>query len=283
MQVGLRAVWVSVAVWTVLSGSPAAHAQRQVSVRGSDTMLPLLERWRDAYGRESGRTASVAGGGSASGIAALLSGSATAASVSGPLSPADRDRARSRGVVLHETPVALDALAIVVRADNPIESIRLDTLAQIYAGRLTDWSQIGGKAGPILPVARGEGSGCQALFLAEVLKFRRPSSAPIVAASPADVVRLVRSREGAIGYGSVALFAREPDIKVLAVAASPGDEPVPPTEAAARERRYPLWRHLNLITNGRPTGEVRRFLDFARSEEGQKIAERAGFFRLDRP
>lgn len=283
MGTGLRTVWLLVALWASLSLSLTAHAQRQVSVRGSDTMLPLLERWRDAYRQDTGRAVSVSGGGSRAGLAALIAGSSTVASSSGPLTAADRDRARSRGLVLVETPVALDALAVVVRNDNPIESISLDTLAQIYSGRLTDWSQIGGKALPIVPVVRADGSGCQALFLARVLNFQRMSPAVAVAASPADVVRLVRSREGAVGFGSLSLFAREPDIKVLPIAAKAGEDPVLPTETAVRTRQYPLWRHLNLVTNGRPTADARRFVDFVLSDQGQKLAEQAGFFRLERP
>lgn len=278
-----RLALLVVASFSLLSTGLSGFAQRQVSVRGPDTMLPLLERWRQAYRTATGRTATVSEGGSGAGILALTAGSATIAASSRPIPPPERDSARSRGILLTETPVALDGIAIVVRSDNPIASVDLQTLADIYTGRLDNWGQIGGKNRPIAPIVQRSDSDCQDLFLDRVLNFRRPVPNLTVAATPKAVVGLVRSLEGAVGYGSVALFSREPDIRVVPISAKPGDEPLLPTEANIRERRYPLWRILYLVTNGRPTGEVQRFVEFARSPEGQRIVEQSGFFRLDAP
>ncbi|HJL20193.1 MAG TPA: phosphate ABC transporter substrate-binding protein, partial [Sandaracinaceae bacterium LLY-WYZ-13_1] len=161
---------VSTAALAACSGS-FGDARQRLSIRGSDTMVILAQRWAEAYmATHPETTVQVTGGGSGTGLAALINGTTDIANASRPIH--DRERRylrRNRGAEAHETPVALDAVAVYVHGDNPIESLTIEQLAGVFRGQIEDWSELGEEPGPIVLYSRENNSGTYAYFKEHVL------------------------------------------------------------------------------------------------------------------
>ena len=252
-----------------------------VTVKGSDTMLVLNQRWSEAFGKSHpDSTIAVTGGGSSLGIEAFIEGDADICAASRPLRKTEIDAARSRGAVANRIAVALDGLAIAVHPANPVKSITMDDLRGIYTGRIRNWRQLGGSDLPIVPLSRDLYSGTHSFFQHSVLRDQDWAPSVRFLNSTPEIVTQVSRLPGAIGFGGVGYFGDKSTSKLLAVAPRTGAEPVPLTEEAVRSKKYPIWRHLYFYTNGRPKGSTQSFIDFCLSEEGQRIAEEVGYFSL---
>jgi phosphate transport system substrate-binding protein len=255
-------------------------ASANVTIRGSDTMLIMNQRLAEAFGQKNSNVAvNVTGGGSSIGINAFINGVANIAAASRPMRFSEIQRARSRGAIANEIPVALDGLAIIVHRSNPVKSLTMDQLRRIYIGQVTNWSQVGGSNSPIVVFSRDSNSGTYGFFQANVLKNQNWGKGVRFMPSTADELREVGKSEGGIAYGGVAYFKGDNRVKIIPVAAGNG-APVEPTEANVRSKKYPIWRYLYYYTNGKPTGETKRFIDFVLSPEGQSVVERVGYYSL---
>lgn len=260
-------------------GFSAIAGQRQISVKGSDTLLVLNQEWAEAFGKKSGNVA-VTGGGSSIGINAFINGVTDICASSRKIRKSEGDRARSRGAIVNEIPVALDGLAILVHSSNSISSLDMDQLRRIYVGQITNWKQVGGSDMPIVAYSRDSNSGTYGFFQENVLKNQNWGHAIRFMPSTSEEAREVARTPGGIAYGGVAYFKGKPSTKIIPISAKKGSAPVAPTEANVRNRSYPIWRYLYYYTNGKPTGEVKRFIDFALSNEGQQIVERVGYYSV---
>lgn len=262
---------------TLAASLPAL--QRQVSVRGSDTLLVLNQEWAEAFGKKNGNVA-VSGGGSSIGINAFINGVADICASSRKIRKSEVDRARSRGAIVNEIPVALDGLAIIVNSSNSVSSVSMDDLRRIYVGQITNWSQVGGSNEPIIVFSRDSNSGTYGFFQENVLKNQNWGKAVRFMPSTSEEAREVARTPGGIAYGGVAYFKGKKGIKIIPVSRTKGGEAVAPTEENVRSKKYPIWRYLYYYTNGRPSGEIKRFVDFALSSEGQQIVERVGYYSV---
>lgn len=264
----------------ILLGTVSAQAQRkQVSVKGSDTLLILNQEWAEAFGKTGGDVA-VTGGGSSIGINAFINGVTDICASSRKIRKSEVDRARSRGAIVNEIPIALDGLAIIVHASNPISSLDMDQLRRIYIGQITNWSQVGGPDMPIVPFSRDSNSGTYGFYQETVLKNQNWGKSVRFMPSTSEEAREVARTAGGIAYGGVAYFKGKSNIKIIPIAARKGATPVAPTEENVRNRSYPIWRYLYYYTNGKPSGETKRFVDFVLSPQGQQIVERVGYYSL---
>lgn len=256
-------------------------ASATIVIRGSDTMLLLNQHWATAYAKVNPKTTiTVDGGGTKVGIRALLNGQADICAASRRLLPEEREQARSRGIIAHETPVALDGLAIAVHASNPIEMLTLEQLRQIYLGQLTNWRQMGGENLPIVAFSRDANSGTHDFFKQRVLRGRAWGRNVRFLATTADEAREVARTPNAIAYGGVAYFVNRAELKLLRIAARAGNEAYPPDLISVRTRRYPIWRYLYFYTDGRPRGVVAEFIRWTTSAQGQALAAEVGYFPL---
>ncbi len=256
--------------------------QQSITIKGSDTMLILSQRWAEAYGRVNPRVSvSVTGGGSSIGINALINGVTDICASSRPMRKSEVDRARSRGVVVNEIPVALDGLAICVNASNPVESLTMDQLRRIYIGQITNWKQVGGPDLPIVVFSRDSNSGTYGFFQQNVLRNQNWGRGVRFMPSTSEEGREVARTLGGIGYGGVAYFKNRPGLKILKIAAKEGDTAYAPTEENVRSRKYPIWRYLYFYTNGKPRGEVANFINWVLSKEGQSLVEEVGYYSLN--
>ena len=247
-----------------------------IGVRGSDTMLGLVERWAERYMDENpGVAVEVSGGGSGTGIAALVNGTVDVACASRPLAASERTALRARrGADARETPVALDAVAVYVHARNSVRTLTLAQLARIYRGDHTRWSELGGADLPIVPYGRENSSGTYAFFKERVLG--RLDFAPETQSLPgtAAVLQAVGRDPKGIGYGGLGHGAGVAPLSLRLREGAPGVSPDP---AAALGAPYPLARPLTMITTDAAPPAVAAFVAWVRSAEGQRLVRAQGF------
>lgn len=251
-----------------------------VSVKGSDTMLIINQRWAEAYAKASNGSVAVTGGGSSIGIRAFINGVTDICAASRPIRESEIRSARSRGSIPNEIPVCLDGLAIVVNSKNTVQSLTMDEVRRIYVGQITNWNQVGGPNESITVFSRDANSGTYGFFQQNVLKNQNWGPQVRFMPSTSEEAREVARSEGGIAYGGVAYFKGKANIKVLPIAAKKGSDPVAPTEANVRSKAYPIWRYLYFYTNGKPKGDVKNFIDFCLSPAGQRIVEEVGYYSL---
>jgi phosphate transport system substrate-binding protein len=288
---GLAAVLLatSIACSGAQGGNVGATRERParavIRITGSDTMVNLVQAWAENY-KEVRPTVSVqvAGGGSGVGIAGLIDGTLDIAAASREMKGDERQRAIVRnGVEPREFTVALDALAVYIHKDNPLDVFSIEELAEIYGERgwIVKWSQLGVRnlacaSDQIIRVGRQNSSGTYAYFRDVVLGgMREYKMGSIDQSGSKDVVALVSRTPCAIGYSGIAFVTA--GVKALKLSARKGQPSVTPSPATVIDRSYPIARPLYLYTAREPTGQVKAFLDWVLAREGQQIVRDLGF------
>uniref|UniRef100_A0A832I294 Phosphate-binding protein n=1 Tax=Eiseniibacteriota bacterium TaxID=2212470 RepID=A0A832I294_UNCEI len=254
-----------------------AGAGRGLTIKGSDTMVILGQRWAEEYMRAHPKAViQVTGGGSGTGIAALINGTTDICQASRPMKEDEkrklRDRFQTMGV---EIPVARDGLAIYLHESNPVEALSLEQLRGIYTGRITNWKELGGPDARIVLYSRENNSGTYVYFKDHVLGGRDYSPACQTLPGTAAVVNAVARDPHGIGYGGGAYGRGVKEIAVRKDAASPA---VKPSLETVRDGSYPVSRYLYFYLRQRPTGEAKAFVDWVLSDEGQQIVTKVGYF-----
>jgi phosphate transport system substrate-binding protein len=268
--------WMAAGLAATLVAEPAA-ARRGITVKGSDTMVILMQRWAETYmNGHPGAVVQVTGGGSGTGIAALINGTTDLCMSSRPMKEDEkrklRDRFQTMGV---ETPVARDGLAIYVHDKNPVADLSLGQLRDIYTGTVTNWKQVGGADAPIVLYSRENNSGTYVYFKDHVLLGRDYSARCQTLPGTAAVVNAVARDPNGIGYGGAAYGK---GVRELPVRKTSATAPVAPTAQNVANGSYPITRALFVYTRTRPSGDVRKFMDWVLSPEGQAIATKVGYF-----
>lgn len=248
-------------------------------------MVNIAQAWAERYHQvQGGVRVQVLGGGSGVGIASLIDGRCDVANCSRKMKAEEKKEVEAnRHAAAQEFVVGYDALAIYVNKDNPLESISIEQLAEIYGegGQLTDWSQLGVPAdspvrGKIIRINRQNSSGTYAYFREVVLgKSRDYSLGSIDANGSKDAVALVSHTPNAIGYSGMGY--KSAGTKMLPVSKRRGEPSVAPTVVNARAGRYPITRPLLIYTAGEPQGEVRKYLDWIYSSAGQEVVVALGY------
>lgn len=259
------------------------HRGLTLRVRGSDTMLILAQAWAEAYAQVDRWVAvEVSGGGSGQGIAALVKGAIDMANCSRNVKPEEQAQAlTSTGRAPREFTVGYDALAVFVHRDNPLEEITIAQLAEIYraGGTIATWTRLGTRlpAGRerIVVVNRQSSSGTYEFFRDHVLGKRDFALGSLDMNGSKEVVDLIESTPGAIGYSGMA-FATH-GVKMLRVRSEAGQPAWAPTLANVLSKRYPISRSLLVYTLGTPRPAVQRYLDWVKSPAGQRIVSDAGY------
>ena len=265
------------------AGSAEAGTLRAIQNKGSDTMVNIALAWAETYRDvEPAVSIAVTGGGSGTGIASLINGTVDIANASREMKESEADQARANGIEPIEHVVAVDALAIIVNLDNPVSELTIGQLSDMFAGRITNWKDVGGLDDPIVLVSRETNSGTHVYFLEEVVRRGEEESTDIFAPqtllmpSSVGITSEVRRNRNAIGYDGLG-YVDPAHEKVLAIAPSDADPYVVPSVETAAAGDYPLSRNLFMYTAGEPSGELADYLDWIFSEEGQKIVADLGF------
>ncbi len=261
-----------------------AGARTLIQNKGSDTLVNVAQAWAEAYQTVNPEVAvAVSGGGSGIGIAALINGTVDIANASRAMKKKEVDLAKSKGQNPVEHVVGYDAVAVFVHSDNPVESLSLAQLAEVYGedGQTDNWSKLGleipgCKGQQMVLVSRQNNSGTYAYFRKAVLgKKRDYVLGTLDMHGSKGVVDLVEKTPCAIGYSGLAYTTDH--VKMVCISKADGESCVSPSVATASDRSYPIARPLFMYTNGEPQGEVKTYLDWTLSDEGQCILQAKGY------
>jgi phosphate transport system substrate-binding protein len=248
-------------------------------VKGSDTMLNIVQNLAEAFGSANPDiTVSVAGGGSGVGINAIMSGETDVANSSRPIKSKEISTARSNGINPVEYAIAIDGVCIIVNASNPVEKLTVSQFGQLYQGKIANWSALGGPNKKVSLYGRQPNSGTFVYVRDEAVKAEY-SPAMRQMNGNAQIVEGVKADEGAIGYVGVG-YAREPGIKVVSLSKDGASYYSPLDKEAVDAGNYPLARPLFQYTNGKAKGDAKALIEFELSAEGQKIVSDEGFYPL---
>jgi phosphate transport system substrate-binding protein len=250
---------------------------KEVTVKGSDTLLNLVQRLAEAFSvANPDATVSVTGGGSGVGINAIINDEVDIGDASRSITSSELSTARANGVNVVGYVVAIDGVCIIVNASNPVKQLTISQLGSIYQGKTKNWSEVGGPNKKISLYGRQPSSGTFVYVRDEAVKGEY-SPAMRQMNGNAQIVEGVKADEGAIGYVGVG-YAREEGIKVLSLSKDGKELSSPLEQAAVDAGRYPLARPLFQYTNGKVKGDARRFIEFELGPDGQKIVGDEGFY-----
>ena len=284
-SVCLSIVAVAALLAATVSCAHAASTQQTLQIKGSDTMVNLVQAWSEIFMEQHPDVfVAVTGGGSGTGIAALIGKSCDVAASSRSMKEQEINQARAKQVEPQEHIVGLDGIAVVVHPGNPVRQLTLDQLRAIFTGEITDWSAVGGTAGRIVLLSREVNSGTHVFFKEHVLRRGAGHEQAEFAAralllpSSQAVADETAQNPQAIGYYGMGYISAKQ--RVVAVGQDAAGPFVVPSIDAVRRQRYPIARPLYLYTNGAPAGAVQLFMDFVASPTGQRIVGEQDFVPL---
>jgi len=268
-----------IATAAALALTSVVHAGN-ITVKGSDTMVILGQKWAEMYMKNNpGATVQVTGGGSGTGIAALLNGATDICNASRPMKATERaDFIKKFGKGVHEYKVSLDALSVYVNKDNPVEVLSFSQLEGIFTGKITNWKQVGGPDLAISLYGRENSAGTYEFFKEHVLNKKDFAAATKTMPGTASVIQGVAQDKGGIGYGGIAYGE---GVKHLKVSKTDGATPIEPNETSVLNGQYPITRYLfNYVNPAKDNGAVAAYITWCTSDEGQAVVKNVGYFAL---
>lgn len=262
----------------------AALAADMIQIKGSDTIVNLGSAWAEAYMKQNPKVSiAVTGGGSGTGFAALINGTADVANASRPIKSKEVAQAKERGFTPVQHTVALDGIAVIVHPKNLVSKLTIDQLADIFTGRKSNWKDFGGPNKKIVILSRDRNSGTHVFFLEHVLRKGNEkgpeeyANSALLLPSNQAIADEVGRNPYAIGYiGLGYLSSRQ---KALAVAYS-GGKYIRPNVSSVKNDTYPISRGLFMYTKGRPSGEVKKYIAWCLSPAGQAIVRKEDFVAI---
>lgn len=259
-------------------GSAAAYIEN----KGSDTIVNLALAWAEQYQIEHPEIRiSVTGGGSGTGLAALLNGTVGIANASRKISADELTQAEAKGIKPVEHIIARDAIAVIVNPENPVSQLTLQQISDIYSGKIVNWKEVGGDDRPIVRLSRETNSGTHVYFLETVLRLGDKknktlfSMNTLLLPSSEGIINELRSNPNAIGYDGLGYVPK--DLKMIAIAKQAGQPYVLPSIATVNDKSYAIARDLYMYTSGEAKGAEKDYLDWIVSAEAQAIVAKLGF------
>jgi phosphate transport system substrate-binding protein len=264
---------------TVLVAASLAPAEEKITVKGSDTMVILGQRWAERYMTKNPESViQVTGGGSGTGISALINGTTDICNSSRPMKETEREKLKarygSRGV---EIKCALDGLAVYVNTSNTQQDLSLEQVKGIYTGKITNWKQVGGPDQRIVLYGRENNSGTYVYFKDNVLEGEDFAASTQSMPGTAAVVNAVSKDPSGIGYGGSAYGK---GIRELPIRREPGGEAFAPTAQNIKSGDYPISRYLYMYVRNRPSGDIKSYIDWILGDDGQSIVTEVGYFPI---
>jgi len=256
-----------------------------IQIKGSDTLINLVQRLSEDYMEKNPNTAiAVTGGGSGVGIAALIANRVQIADASRPMKDKEKASAEGNGVIPYEIVIGIDGLSVITHGSNPVKSLSVDQIGAIFRGETSKWSEVGGPSVPISLYGRQANSGTYVFFQEHVLGNKDYSAKMKRMNGNAQIVEGVIADRAGIGYVGIGYVYDDKGqlrqgLKVLEVAKDANSDPVTPLVAEnVKSGKYPIARALYQYTNGKPKGAVKDFIAFELGPEGQRIVEEMSFY-----
>ena len=250
----------------------------KITIKGSDTMVILSQKWAEVYMKKNpGTNIQVTGGGSGVGLAALINGSTDIANSSRPIKTAELAKIKAKyqksGV---EIACAKDGLSVFLNKGNSISELTIQQIGDIFSGKITNWKQVGGADAKIQLYGRESSSGTFEFFKEHVVKTDFSRACQTLPGTAA-IVNAVKKDKYSIGYGGAAYAEGVKDCAVKKDAKTKG---VLPSEATIKNKTYPISRYLYMYLKAKPTGETKAFIDWILSSQGQSLIADVGYYPL---
>ncbi len=279
---GMCAATVLVGAASLACAVAADEPQGSIQIKGSDTMVNLCQAWAEAFMAKHPKvTVAVTGGGSGTGIAALLGGTCDLAAVSRKMTAKEVAVATAHGAAPQEFLTALDGLAVVVHPSNPVRRLTLEQLADLFTGKTRNWKELGGADQAVVLFSREVNSGTHVYFKEHVLAASQGdgpkefSPEALLLPSSQAIADEVASNSAGIGYYGMGYL--NPKNTAVAVAKTASDPALIPSEDVVRSGAYPISRPLLLYSRATPQGAVKAFVEFVMSPEGQQVVRKIDF------
>lgn len=279
----MRIAIVLVAALSLGLSACGAKSKNQLVIKGSDTEVNLVSDFAEAFmNTNQGLKISVTGGGSGTGIAALLNKQVDIANSSRFLKKDEVDKAKKAGINPTLIVIATDGVSILVHPSNPVAALSIDQISAIYEGKIKNWKEVGGPDLAITLYGRQSNSGTYEFFKEAVMHKKDFSKSINQMNGTAQIVEGVNADKTGIGYVGIGYIADESGkikdgMKVVPVSAKDG-KAVMPVETAIMDGTYPLNRPLNQYIDGAPKGAILEFLKFCVSKDAEKLVKKNGFF-----
>lgn len=276
-----------IALLTLALAAGLLFGAKMLQIKGSDTMVNLVQILAEQYMEKNPKTPiAVLGGGSGTGITGLINQTCDIANHSREWRPKEIDQAWDKGVSPRPFVIAVDGLSIIVNEKNPIEQLTMAQVGAIYRGEIKNWKAVGGPSQAVSLYGRQSNSGTYVFMQEFVLGNKNYSTDMKEMNGNAQIIEGIIQDEGAVGYVGVGYLFDEnhkirKGIKVLKISMEPNGAGTLPTDKAAVDSgAYPISRPLYMATNGKPKGDAAAFLQWIVGPEGQAIVEREGFFTV---
>lgn len=276
----IRLIAPFIATFLLLTFVALAMPKQRITIKGSDTMVILVQRWSELYPDKTNTEFQVTGGGSGTGIAALINGTTDICASSRPIKKDEVAQLEKKfGYKGLEIRVAMDGLAVYVHKNNPVKQLTMAQIKDIFTGKVTNWKDVGGANKPILLYSRENNSGTYEFFKEHVLLKQDFASNAQHMAGTAALINAVSKDPNSIGFGGAA-YAK--NVKAVAVAKDASSKGVLPNDASIHSGEYPISRFLYFYLNQKPAGNVKKFIDWVISPAGQKIVTEVGYYPIKR-
>jgi phosphate transport system substrate-binding protein len=280
----VAAAFATAVALTAISGCSKKDGQtgsqnKYITVKGSDTMVHLVSNWAEAFMQQNpDLEVSVTGGGSGTGVAALLNRTTDICAASRQIKNKELTLAIQKNIHPNEIAVAKDGIAVVVNPANPVSELTLEQLGRIFMGKARRWSYVGGPNEEILVLSRESSSGTYIFFQEMVLKKQDYMQDAKLLPATSTIMQSVSTDRWAIGYvGLGYALAAGDKVKIVAVKADNESPAVIPSDETVKSGEYPIARPLYFYINGEPKGTVKDFVDFCLSAAGQAIVTDTGY------
>ena len=260
----------------VIMATATGFSQEKITVKGSDTMVILAQKWAELYMKNNpAASIQVTGGGSGVGITALINGTTDICNASRPMKQTEIEKLKARYYTLGvEIPCAKDGVTLFLNEANKVQELTLKQLSDIYTAKIRNWKEVGGNDAPIRLYGRENSSGTYTYFHDEVVKADYAASVQSLPGTAA-VVNAVKKDVNGIGYGGAAYAVGVKHAKVKKDVKSAA---YLPTAETIGKGEYPITRYLYMYLRNRPTGETKKYIDWILSSEGQMVVTEVGYF-----
>lgn len=288
LNVGVWVLVIGIAIGGLTLIRSEAQGQNMIQVKGSDSEVNLVQRLAEVFMQKNpGVNIAVTGGGSGTGIAALINKQTDIANSSRDLSPKEEAAAKKAGVQPFRVVFATDGISAIIHPDNPVKKLTLEQLGKIFKGAITNWKEVGGPDEKISLYGRQSNSGTYVFFREFVVKGDYSPHKKSMNGN-AQIVEAIQRDKAGIGYVAVGYVVSEkgevkPGLKIVNIAKDAQSQAFSPTIMEnVMTGKYPISRPLNQYLVGKPTGKLLDFIKFELSEEGQQIVRKQGFFPVQK-